>query len=178
MLLSAGDHSRSFVRWERSPPVPRSLVVLESGVRAHYARSALELGLIWTQHPPVLKLTLSLVKNWTVTAFRHCIPSFRPEADSANAAKPSLHCSWAPEAGDGLNKAHTPPSLCNISKSLAPVFSLICPFSTRSGAGQGGSRNGNQNPCPLYSTLSWSCIGLSSQSVVPTKTDPNSLGEF
>ena len=111
-----------------------------AGVRCQGAlcRVSSELGLIWTQHPPVLKLTLSLVNNGTVIAFLHCIPSFRPEADSANAAKPSLYCSWAPEAGDGLNKAHTPPSLCSISKSLAPVFSLVCPFSTRSGVGRGG----------------------------------------
>lgn len=110
-----------------------------AGVRCQGAlcRVSSELGLIWTQHPPVLNLTLSPVKNWTVTAFLHCIPSFRPEADSANAAKPSLHCSWAPEAGDGLNKAHTPPSLCSISKSLAPVFSLFCPFSSGSRWGRG-----------------------------------------
>lgn len=63
-----------------------------------------EFGLARTQHPPVLHLTLGHLRDWTVTILLHHISSIRPEVASANAARPSLHCSnlgglrWMPRA--------------------------------------------------------------------------------
>lgn len=56
MLLSAGDLPGSFVRSEKIATIPRSLFVLESGLRANHTGSALSRD--WSGLSTLLYLTV------------------------------------------------------------------------------------------------------------------------
>lgn len=64
-----------------------------SQVSGQISQGRWESRLVWTQHPPVLRSMLGPAKSGgRIPVLLPHIPEIQPEVDSANAARPSLHC--------------------------------------------------------------------------------------